>query len=358
MLVIILMAMDFSVPEMIILNASLWGLGVLIGIFLVRRLVPLRSLLSPSPTVSADTKQALKYALTMAAILGVGYISVQQGEVFFLGMFSSVEQVGFYTLAFKIASMSMKAAPLALAFVLLPAIAEQFGKGDMGKVRAIYLTAVRYLMMLALPVATAEIALAGPIVNLFYGVDYTPVATLLQIIVLPLAIASIGHATGMVIFGINRPGFTLVMETVTALLNVGLSLWLIPRYGMHGAAIVCAVSRIFTLPFYIKFVARNTGARWPLKDTIKIVVASSVMGGAIYALQSQLSVALSLALCIPLGLLIYITAILTLRVVQEQDLTILKSIQNSLPKFLGKYYALIIRILERAMVMTRLTTRH
>ena len=70
------------------------------------------------------------------------------------------------------------------------------------------------------------------------------------------------------------------------------------------------------------------------------------MGLAIYGLQSQLGTVISLVLCIPLGIVIYVIAIFVLRVVKEQDLTILKGIQDSLPPVFRKSYAVLIRLVE------------
>jgi len=116
------------------------------------------------------------------------------------------------------------------------------------------------------------------------------------------------------------------------------------------------VPLVLTLPIYIIFVSKNIGAAWPVRDTIKIVVASLIMGLAVYALQSQLDVVLSLVLCIPLGVIIYFIAIFSLRVIDEQDLAILKGIKYSMPSVLRKHYSFLMRLMERIVVRTKQVT--
>jgi O-antigen/teichoic acid export membrane protein len=262
-------------------------------------------------------------------------------------MYCSVQEVGFYTLASKLPSLATMLVPSVFGAVLLPAIAEQFGKGDMEKLRTIYLTSARYLMILAMPIGAFGIALAGPIITLLYGADYTPTIILMQILSLPFAIGSIDNTASAVIFGLNQPAFILKVGGLLAFLNVGLNLWLIPKYGALGAAIASSVPRILILLVDIVFASRRIGAAWPLADTIKIALASIIMGLALFGLQLHLGAAISLALCIPLGIAFYAAAILALRVIREQDLLILKGLQNSLPIGLRKNYTVFLGLTER-----------
>jgi O-antigen/teichoic acid export membrane protein len=289
----------------------------------------------------------------VAGIILIGYLVSQQAETFFIGLYCSVEDVGFYTLAFRTGSLA-GLLPVAFAYVLLPVIAEQFGSGEMEKLKKIYLTSSRYLMMVALPLAIGGIALANPIITLFYGADYRPAVILFQVISLPIAISSLAGAGDAVIRGINRPGFIFKTKVIFAIINIGLSLWLIPKYGILGAAIASSVPLVLGLPVYVTFISKTVGATWPVRDTIKITTASLIMGVAVYILHSHLGAALSLALCIPLGVVIYVIAIFVLRVIRKQDLAILRGIQNALPLALRKYYIPLVGLTERIVLRTKL----
>jgi O-antigen/teichoic acid export membrane protein len=353
-LVIVLMLLGFDILELLFLQIGILALGALIGFYLLRRLIPLKDLRQPSPLDMATKKNALKYALTMVGIGAIEYLAFEQAEVFFVGLYCPLENVGFYTLATRLGSMLISVMPMTFGAVLLPAIAEQFGKGDTEKVKMIYLTSVRYLMIVTLPMAAGLVALANPVIVLFYGADYAPTALLLQILVIACVAVSIGYPAAAVIYGINRPGFILKTGVLSAFLNIGLCLWLIPRYEVLGAAIACSIPRIFYMLIRIIFVSRNSRATWPVWDTAKIVLASLIMGLAVYALQSQMGAALSIALCIPTGIVIYLAAVPALRIIGEQDMVILRGLQSSLPRVLQKHYATIIKVMERMVVRTRL----
>src|SRR3990172_11657268 len=97
-------------------------------------------------------------------------------------MYRPIEEVGFYNMAYKIPSTAIESVPFVFGGTLLPAISEQFGRGDMDKIKAIYRGAARYLMMLSFPLATAGIALSQPFIHLLYGPEYTPAIILMQIV--------------------------------------------------------------------------------------------------------------------------------------------------------------------------------
>jgi O-antigen/teichoic acid export membrane protein len=344
--VAVFMVTNLGVKEVLILNISIWALGVVIGIALLHRLIPIKDIISAAPMESATRKTALKFALTVAGVLVVEYFLWRESEVMFLGAFRPAEEVGFYSLAVKLPYMAMTLIPSVFGMVLLPSITEQFGRGDMDRLRTIYLSAARYLMILALPLAAAGIALARPLVIVLYGSEYTPVILLMQVLFIPFAMMSIALAATSTIYGINQPSFILKVGLFLICLSIGLDLWLIPRYGMMGAAIGSSIPRLIAVPIYIRFASRRIGVTWPLADTAKIVLASLITGAALFILQSYLNDILSLILSIPLGIAIYVVAILVLRAINSRDLETLRGMQSSLPPVLRNSYSKLLSSME------------
>jgi O-antigen/teichoic acid export membrane protein len=322
-------------------------LGIFFGLFLLSRLLPLRDLILPSLLEPATRNIALKYSLAAMGILGVDYFLWQHAETMFLGIYGTVEEVGFYNIAHRIPAMAITLIPYVFGQVLLPAVSEQFGRGDMEKIKKIYITAARYLMMLSLPIAMAGIALARPIIHLLYGSDYAPTIVLMQIIFIPFSMRGLTHAVSSIIYGIKEPVFILKIGVILVCLSIGLNLWLIPKYGAIGAVIATSIPRMLSLPLYIRFVSKRIGAPWPLGDTIRVVLASVVMGLVVFMLQHYLGIVLGLCLGVPVGIIVYIAALLVLHLAGPQDLTILKQIEPRLPFVLRKGYAAIIGLVEK-----------
>jgi peptidoglycan biosynthesis protein MviN/MurJ (putative lipid II flippase) len=131
-------------------------------------------------------------------------------------------------------------------------------------------------------------------------------------------------------------------------LSVGMELWLIPIYGATGAAIGSSVARVIAPFFYIRFASRECQIPWPIKDTLKIVLAALIMGAIAFAIEQQISrPIISIAVLVPLGIIIHFSLIIVFKVVQEQDISALRQIQNSIPRFARGVYGLLLDFVEK-----------
>jgi O-antigen/teichoic acid export membrane protein len=343
--IIVLGALGFGVTTILYAYMVTWGIGFIIEIFLVNKILPIREIMKSPGLDTVRRNSAIKYSLAALGILGVDYVLWQNAEIFFLKMYYPVEEVGFYTIAQRIPSMVIALVPFVLGTVLMPAISEQFGKGDMEKIRQIYKTSSRYLMILSFPIAAAGIALARPLITVLFGDEYSSAIILMQIIFIPFAMRGLTHAVSSVIYGIKEPVFLLRMGVVLVCISLGLNLWLIPKYGTMGAVIGTSIPRLIALPLYIRFVSRKIQVPWPLKDTLKITCISIIMGLILFVIQYFLSDILGLVIGICLGIVIYFSSLFIFRLIKTQDLKNLRQVADRLPKKLrSKYLTLIDRL--------------
>ena len=347
-LVIVFMLLGFGISEILVMYMSVWVAGILFGLFLANRLEPLRGLLVPSLLTPALKKDALKYALAAMGILGVDYFLWQNAEVMFLKAFGPVVEVAYYNVAYRIPSVVVVIIPFVFGQVLLPAVSEQFGKWDMEKIKKIYVTAARILMVLSFPLATVGIALSEPIIILLFGSEYAPAIILMQIVFLPFAIRGLSFAVSSIIYGIKEPGYLLKIGVILVVTTIGLNLWLIPEHGALGAAIASSIPRLIALPIYIIFVSRKIATPWPMGDTLKIAIASVGAGLVAFFIQYYLDSALiSLCICLPISIVVFGSALLALGVFRTNDIMLLKQVQQQLPSPLRKGLDIIIRVMAK-----------
>jgi O-antigen/teichoic acid export membrane protein len=329
--IVIVCVLGFGVREILWASIFSWVVGVVVGLLLLRRLLPLGSLLT-RPSLNPVTKRALKYTVIMTGIFFMGYFMVQKAEIFFLGIYQSTEAVGFYTIAFLLAQNSIGLILQVFSGVLVPAVSEQFARGDIDRVRAIYVTSARYLMMLGLPLALGGIGLAAPIIKVFYGTEYTSAISLLQVLLLPFAFLAISNAATGVLYGMDKPSPVLKVGGVLTVIGIGLDFWLIPKYGAMGAAIGSSVPRVVSSVLYIVLASQACQTAWPIRDTLKITLVSVVMGMIVFVLQLQINTAVvSLVVLIPLGVVLHFIGLATLGVIRQNDIDMLRRIQEGLP---------------------------
>lgn len=355
-LVLILTVLHFGVRDILLVNLAIWILSAFSGFFFLNRLIPLQDVFSASPLGNVLRKRALKYAVSRAGIYGINYFASGSVAAFFIGLYLSTEQVGFYGIATRLTSTAMTLIPSVLGAVLVPAIAEQFGKGDMNRIRTIFRFSTRYILMLALPVAAAGIALGKPVLELLYGTEYSAVLAPMQVMFIPAALSVVADGVSAVILGIDKPVFLIKVGAGLAVINLSLLVLLTPVYGVVGAAIAGSVPQILLVVLCAGYASKQIGVSWPFADSAKAVTACVLMAVALFCLQSYVKGVFSLVLGIPLALVLYVVVLLILGAIQRDDIRIMKGVQNSLPLALRKISSTILFWVEKA-VQVRLTRR-
>ncbi len=344
--VIAMLSLGYGVEQIILVSAGISFITFICNIFLVRRLIPLRSLFT-TRLEAGVRKEALKYSMALMGIQGVNYFIWSQAEVLFLGIYCTIEDIAYYNLAFKLPRMVITLVPYVFGRVLLPTVAEQVGKGDMDKVRTIYATSARYLMMLTFPIVAGGIVLASPLIDVIYGSEYQPAIALMQIIFIPFSTIGLTHASTSIIFGINKPSFILKTGIPVILASIGLYLWAIPRYGVMGAAVAGSIPRISVFFIYNYYVYKKIGVHWPIGDTIRIILSSGIMGGAVYGIWRLLGDAPALYVGIPAGVIIFLAALLATRFVTQQEIDILRKAERRIPSPVRGTYVSAINFIEK-----------
>ena len=345
--IVIVAAMGLGVREVLFASIGSWVLGVFIGLFLLRRLIPLKDIIE-TPKFTPETKSALKYSMIMFGVFLISYFMTQRAEVLFLGIFHPGETVAFYTVAFLLTGASIGLILAVFSTVLTPAISEQVGRGDMDRVRKLYLMSARYLMAMGIPLAIGAITLASSIIHTFYGAEYAPVIPIFRILYFPFAILSIASAATSIIFAINRPSFVFKVGLGLIVISISLDLWLIPLYGGTGAAVASSVARLIAPILYIRFASRACQTSWPLLDTIKISISAVIMGGIIFLLERLIDIpVVAFVVLVPLGAIIHFIGLIMFRVITLQDIDTARHIQEGLPGLLSKIGGVLLGFTEK-----------
>ncbi len=89
----------------------------------------------------------------------------------------------------------------------------------------------------------AFVCLVGPtLLRILYGTEYVAAAEALRILVLEVVLSGATFVLAQAFMALGRPGVVTILQAVGLSLSIPLMLWLIPRYGIYGAAISLLVS--------------------------------------------------------------------------------------------------------------------
>ncbi|WP_433527955.1 flippase [Micromonospora sp. CA-263727] len=161
-------------------------------------------------------------------------------DTLLLGALGSGEDVGVYNVATRLVTVAIFVlAPINAA--LGPHLAYLYHQERMTEVRRIYRAATGWVVRLSLPAFVALLVFPDDLLRLFGG-TFAAGATVTVILAAGQLVNAATGPCGTVLNMSGRVALNMYDNLAVLLLNVLLNLWLIPAYGIVGAAVAWAVS--------------------------------------------------------------------------------------------------------------------
>ena len=185
--------------------------------------------------------------------------------------------LGPYVIAVQLTEL-FSALPVTLMISLFPALAQS--ANDEERFRRYLGETYRFLLVVVFAACAVMTPIAAPVVELFYGKQFLPTASLLVVLIWSEVPIFFTVALGNALIAKNLQRHTPVPALLCAGINVLLNLWAIPRYGALGACWATVISYSLGI-FYLLLIAdtrpvvllglRNT--IWPLVLAVGIAVS-------------------------------------------------------------------------------------
>jgi O-antigen/teichoic acid export membrane protein len=228
-------------------------------------------------------RQILGYALPMAAT-AAGFLVYTQADVILVQYFLSTDQVGVYGTAVRLLDLlhvpaAAVGASVAVYFVRLRR------EGPDHRAGPLFERVTRGLLAVYLPVGVGLLLFGRDLVGLIFGPGYLAAGTIVAIYVPFLLLKALAGTNSLALDYLGFATRRAVLVSLSALANVALNLWLIPRYGIVGAAVATQLSYTPLGVYYIWLLGRETGGRALSARTVRLGVAALVSGGLTFGLS-------------------------------------------------------------------------
>ena len=232
----------------------------IIGWFIME--IAFKKMMTPGDTVHAlSSPRILSVSLPMLMTATMMFFISQTG-VLMLGMFRTEAEVGYYSIAVKLANLTTFVLQ-AVNSMAAPKFSELFYTDKMNELFYVAKKSSKLIFATTTPIMFCFLIFGKPILNMLYGHNFTVAYLALILLVIGQFVNSISGATGMFM---NMTGNQKVLRnimSVAAVINIGLNLLLIPRLGINGSAISAMISLSFwniAILVYIKIkFGRTTG---------------------------------------------------------------------------------------------------
>jgi O-antigen/teichoic acid export membrane protein len=221
------------------LGAELFQMSVLI--FWVRRELGVPRLSQRVP--SHLRTRLFRYNLAVAALLVLNFVVWRRSELLFLGRFSGVTDVAYYSLPFSLTERIVELLPGSLLGVMLPSLTNAMGAADPARFAQFFNASLSYLAILTVPICFFAIPTASGVIMLLYGPAFGPAVPVLRVLSVAAPFAVLAQATSSALLGIERQSWLLKVGLCAATLSLVLDLLLIPAWGAIGAATAKAIAQ-------------------------------------------------------------------------------------------------------------------
>jgi O-antigen/teichoic acid export membrane protein len=147
--------------------------------------------------------------------------------------------------------------------VLMPLASQLHAEDDRARLRSLYLTSTRLTLVSFIPLACGLVFLVRPFLTLWLGAPYADYSYLVVILTIASLIDTSQWPAGSILQGMALHRWIAVLSLASALINLGLSLWLVHPFKLAGVAIGTLIpTSIECLCFVLPYAVRRIGVSW------------------------------------------------------------------------------------------------
>ncbi len=216
-----------KVVVLVIITANIGS--TLVSIFYLRKIVKFRLIINMDWVTKLI--QFGKYSLGTT----IGHFIHTRTDTLMIAYFYNPIALAMYSAAKGIADFFRQFAQAA-NMIVLPRTSSLFAKNDKKGVRSIFYKGIIYSFILITPIALTILLIPHFILDVAYHGKYSESANILRMFALSSLISPLGTIGSSISGGIGKPNYTFIAIWTSVVVNVGLNLFLIPKFGPIGAA--------------------------------------------------------------------------------------------------------------------------
>lgn len=257
------------------------------------------------PVKDGLRRRIAEYAIPLTATSSAMVLD-NRIDTLLVAYFLGPVEVGFYVLSGRVVQL-IETPMSALGFTISPMFGSEKAAGNLERISRIYEMTLTNTLLLYIPAAAGLVLLAGPLIRLVFGADYSGAEIVLQALGPYVVFKSITKLTDNGLNYLGRARDRAIVRSATAVLNIGLNVLLIQMFGVVGAAIATVISYgIYTAAnLYIVSLELELRPPYLLKQVGMITGITAVMSVFVYFLVTFVSGWITLFLVVGTGSLIW-----------------------------------------------------
>lgn len=271
-----------------------------------------------APEVS---KTLIRSGLSFLAygLIGVIYYRI---DTVLLSVYATDTAIGVYGAAYRLFDTLTFIPGIVVGAVMSPILAKYAVDTDKGKLRLAIEKSTTAMLLCSLPAAAGLIVTAPNIIGFIYQrEDFTESEYVLQALAIGLVALYLNSVLTTVLVSVGQERKLPIMAAIALVFNVGLNVFLIPRYMDMGAAWATTLTELLLLGIGLWLIDHALIPTHLLPTVAKIAIATLVMAVVAHALDT-----FNIVVIIPIAAAVYLIAILALRALPADDIATFKGV--------------------------------
>lgn len=245
---VLFLYLGFFLKGVVILHAILFGLNAISFLIVTKLLLPDISI---RPRFDFTTfRKLFKYGGKLTS----GNIFAQTNEQMdrlFIGFLLPIASLTYYAIPFNFVSQ-LKLLSTNVARVILPASSELYGLNRDADLKELYLRATKLVFSMLLPFLMLTLVWGRKLLFFWLDESFAIKSTLaFKILAIAVTFSMSASIATVVSQGVNRLGIWVRYVVGLTLTNLILYIFLIPKFGINGAAFSLLISSLIWVPFLI-----------------------------------------------------------------------------------------------------------
>ena len=231
-------------------------ISALIVIFLVSTIIVFKTIRTGNFLRFVNSNKMLKQSIPMMMSSSV-LLLMSWADSLMIGGFIGEYEVGIYNVAVKVALLTSFTLT-AVNSISAPKISEAYNNDKMLEFKKIVIQTTKTIFFSSIPIIIVIFIFPEFILN-FFGKDFVVAKSALLILAFSQVINAMSGSVGIILNMTGKEKVFRNVLTAALLINISLNLFLIPIYGIEGAAIASASSLIFWNLYSVFYVYKHYG---------------------------------------------------------------------------------------------------
>jgi O-antigen/teichoic acid export membrane protein len=258
--VVLVLSLGFGIIELVFYTTCIGLLGFILMAHYIHKVLPDFSI-----DFSYMKRGMIKVLLDLSMsvfLLSVFIMVIYYTDRLVIGLMIDVTLITFYQAAWKLYGIPGKIPEIGL-YAVIPAASELEATSNIPALRRLFLRGTKYVLAICLAFAVPLIFLSRELLILWMWGEYAQYYIIVIILTISLFFDFNNYVATQILIGMNRIKKFVKYYGVVAVMNLGLSVFLVQQgFGLKGVALGTTIPFVLLEVFFLRHIFNVLGIKW------------------------------------------------------------------------------------------------